>query len=122
MACKNGGTKHNWIVSEKDHDFDVCTECGATRDTKKFDTRRGLLSIDQLKEEENEPGDDWEFVDKLEDQIDLSFELERMTPKQREVAEMFLEGYKETEIAQHLNVSQPAVSKMLMRLKSNLFN
>jgi RNA polymerase sigma factor (sigma-70 family) len=120
MACKNGGTKHNWIVSEKDHDFDVCTECGATRNTKKFDTRRGLLSISQLEEDENEIGDNGDFVNNLEAQIYLSLELERMTPRQKEVAEMILDGYKEREVAEHLNISASAVSHIVKRIKNKL--
>jgi DNA-binding CsgD family transcriptional regulator len=115
MACKNGGTKHNWIVSEKDHDFDVCTECGATRDTKKFDTRRGLVDI-----EINEPSDNWYSVEQIEDEIDASLSDRWLSPKQAEVSKMLRDGYNQSEIAKELGKTPQAINDRIKTIKNKL--
>lgn len=117
MACKNGGTKHNWIVSDKDHDFDVCTECGATRDTKKFDSRRGVLSIELLKESDTEIGDSWLCCKDIERNTEIDLFLDRLTGRQKEVAVMLYEGYKQVEIAKILGIGFKAVNNIVSRIK-----
>ena len=67
-----------------------------------------------------EVGDDGKFVQDLEDDIDMNLFMQKLSPKQQEIAQMLLDGYKQVEIAQKLGVDKSAVSHIKERIKRQL--
>lgn len=76
---------------------------------------RNLLRIDGF--EDLDIGDNGEFARNLETSVDLNLALDRMTPQQRKVAQMLLDGYSRVEVCDKLGVSHQAVSDIIKRIR-----
>ena len=68
---------------------------------------RGVVSLDRIKE----CGDDGKFVDDLNDKIDTDLMLNKLTPRQREVIQLRMDGYTYKEIAKELGISVNTVKR-----------
>jgi len=76
---------------------------------------RNLLRIDGF--DGFDIGDNGDFADEMQFNTDINLLLDKLTPKQRKVAQMLLDGYKQTEICRELSVSQQDISKIVSRLR-----
>lgn len=65
---------------------------------------RNVASIDALKEQGIEVGDD-EFVEKLENELDIELTLNKLPKQQKRALRLKLEGYNPKEIAEQMGIS-----------------
>jgi DNA-binding NarL/FixJ family response regulator len=80
---------------------------------------RNVKSLDQSANDGFEVGDNGRFVDELEDQIDADLFIDRLTGRQKEVAKMLYEGYKQVEISHKLGIGFKAVNNIVARIRKN---
>jgi len=83
-------------------------------------TTKDMLSLEELKEKEFEVGDNGEFVNELNDKIDTDLILDKLTPRQREVIELRMDGYSYKEIAKELGISEQGAKDHHMKANRRL--
>lgn len=124
--------KHNWIVNEKNTDWDICTECGAKKifnyakqatqynnpDGSIKIVEEGMVSLDTIvNREEEEPlrlkdvlVDGRQVLEhqRIEDGMNLDSLSPYLTDSQKELLELIRSGVDRTEreMAKILNISQ----------------
>lgn len=58
-----------------------------------------------------------DFVKNIHDKILVEKILARLTERERQIAQLFMEGYSEREISESLRISQPRVNKLKHRIR-----
>ena len=114
--CSHGKWFNNHWVSfynQIDDELEKCSVCGDIRENPLPDFNDN--NVEDI-------GDEGEFSRKLNNEIDIHYALKRLSPRQKQVAELILEGYKEVEIAKKLGINQSSVSKLLKRVGHILGN
>jgi len=81
---------------------------------------RNVKSLNQSEEDGFDVGDGGKFARELEDQIDLDIFLSKLTPKQKKITTLLLDGYKQKEVANKLCVSPQAVNDIVKRMRKTL--
>jgi len=81
---------------------------------------RNVASIDDLKEKGIEVSDNDEFIESIEDEIDIELTLNKLPKQQKRALQLKLEGYNQQEIADMMGINQSVVSRLLKRGGHNL--
>jgi RNA polymerase sigma factor (sigma-70 family) len=110
--------KHNWTLYEKNPDWSICEECQMVQQRVLMEIPFAALS----QKEVNAFPDEYDFKSKIEDELFTEQRLKELSPRQRQVCELILEGWNETEIGKKLKINQSTVHRTLSRAMHNLTN
>lgn len=76
-----------------------------------------------MEEEENpieELSDNWEFVNKLNDKVELFYFLKRLPPKEKKIIKLKMAGYNLDEIALKMGLSERTIRRKMSVFASQI--
>lgn len=85
-----------------------------------YHTNRGVVSLDELKEQGIEISDNGESIKEIEDRVDVELVMKRLTPRQREVIQLRMDGYTYKEIAEKMGISEQGAKDHHMKANRRL--